>query len=107
MRKNYFAALAVINGPAGKVSSDRHTHDCRTLETVAGAPTDHGKLVAKLHHRRPDVVEELNFNYGLEPARGHADRAADDVGFGERSIEHAVGAVLALEPGGRLKNAAL
>ena len=58
-------------------------------------------------HGGPDVVEELDFDDRLHAADGHADGAADDVGFGERRVEDAVGAELLLQAGGELEDAAL
>ena len=59
-----------------------------------------------MHHGGPDVIEELDFGDGLQSAHGHADGAADDGGFGERRIEDAVGAVIALQAGGGFEDAA-
>src|SRR5579864_2066934 len=71
-----------------------------------GAPANHGKLIANLVERRPDVVEELNFYYRLQAARSHARRPAHDVGFGQRRIEDALAAVLRLQARSQLENAA-
>jgi hypothetical protein len=65
------------------------------------------QFIAKLHHGRPDVIEELDLRHGLHAARGHADGAADDIGFGQRRIENAPGAEFLLQTCGRLENAAL
>ena len=65
------------------------------------------ELVADLHHRRPDVVEELNLDHRLELARRHPDGAADDAGFGERRVEDAVVAERALQTVRELEDAAL
>ena len=78
-------------------------HDQRVARSVA----HHRHLVADLHHRRPDVVEELNLDHRLQPARRHADGAADDVGFGERRVEDAIVAVEPLQPVRQLEDAAL
>ena len=78
MREDRFAALAVIDGAAGEIAADWHAHDSGALENAIRAPAHDTQLVADLHHRGPDVVKELNFCDGLESARGHADRAADD-----------------------------
>ncbi len=84
VRENHFAALAVINRAAGEVTADRYADDDRRFEVSRGAPTHVTQFVAELHHSGPDVIEELNFGHGLQPAHSHADGAADDVGFGER-----------------------
>src|SRR5262249_27305099 len=56
--------------------------------------------------RGPDVVEELDLDNGLEAACSHSGCTSDNVGFGERGIEDAVGAELHLEPSGQLEHAA-
>ena len=76
-------------------------------EVVARAVAQHRHLVADLHHRRPDVVEELDLDDRLDAARRHADGAADDVGLGERRVEDAVAAVRALQAVRDLEDAAL
>src|SRR6266436_7821315 len=107
MRENGFAALAVINAATCQVAADGDSEDGGTLEIAVGAPAQDAEFVANLHHCRPDVVEELDFGDGLQPARSHADGAADDAGFGQGRIENAIVAVLSLQAGGGLENAAL
>ena len=107
VREDALARLAVVGRAAAQVSADRDPHDHRARPRVGRPVAQHRHLVAKLHHGRPDVVEELDFDDRLQSARGHADRAADDVGFGERRVEHAVGAVDALQPVRDLEHAAL
>ena len=58
-------------------------------------------------HGGPDVVEELNLHHRLESAHGHAEGAAHDVGFGQRRVEDALGAELALQAAGDLEDSAL
>ena len=58
-------------------------------------------------HRRPDVIEELNFDYRLQTASGHADRATDNVGFGQRRIKDTRAAKLPLQVRSDFENAAL
>ena len=65
---------------------------------VARPVPQHRHLVAQLHHRRPDVVEELNFDDWLEPPHGHADGAADDGRLRDGRVEHALVAELLLQP---------
>ncbi len=67
----------------------------------------HRHLVADLHHRRPDVVEELNLHHRLELPRRHPDRAPDDAGFGEGGVEHSVVAVKPLQAVRQLEHPAL
>src|SRR5262249_16878722 len=42
------------------------------------------------HHRRPDVIEKLDLDYGLHASRRHADRSSDNTGFSERGVEAAL-----------------
>src|SRR5205814_1587321 len=56
---------------------------------------------------RPYVVEELDLGARAQAAQGHADRAADDVGLGERRVEAARVAELALQAERDAEHAAL
>ena len=102
-----FAALAVINRAAVEIPANGHADHHGRRESVIGAPTQAGELVANLHHRRPDVIEELDFDDGLQSARGHTGSAADDGGFGDRSVEDALRSENGLEALGGLEHAAL
>ena len=90
-----FAALRVIDGAAGEIAADRRPAPPRAGEGVVGAPAHQRQLIAKLVHGRPDVVEELNLDDRLQPARGHADGAAYNIGLRQRRVEDAVAAKLA------------
>ena len=79
VREDHFAALAVIDRAAGEIAADRDANHDGRLEMAGGAPANSGHLIAQLHHGRPDVIEKLNFGNRLQPANGHADRAADDI----------------------------
>src|SRR5258708_5144285 len=79
----------------------------RRVETAGAARAGDSELVRNRHHSRPDVIEKLNFHDGLDAAQGHADGAADDVGFGQRRIEYACGAESPLQAPGSFENAAL
>ena len=57
-----------------------------------GAPAQRGQFVANLHHRRPNVIEELDLRHGLQAAHRHANGAAHNARFGDRRIEAASGA---------------
>ena len=105
--KDHLAALAVINRAAVQISADRHAHHQRRGEPVVRAPAQRRELVANLHHRGPDVIEKLDLDHRLHPARGHADRAPDDGGFGQRRVEAARGAEHDLQSLRRLEHAAL
>src|SRR5207344_2797513 len=92
---------------APQVSPDRYADHDGARECVVRPVPQHRQLVADLHHRGPDVVEELNLDDGLEAARGHAGGAADDVGLGERRVEDPVAAERPLEAVRDLEYAAL
>src|SRR4051812_7814605 len=105
--KDALPTLRVINGAAGKISTDGYANDAWRREISIGAPAHNRKLVAQLHHCRPDVIEELDFSHGLQPAYCHADRAACDAGFGNWRIKNSVGSEIALQSRGQLKDTAL
>src|SRR5262249_45108298 len=75
--ENRLPALAVINAAAGEIASDGDTEHGGRFEVAVRAPPKHAKLISDLHHRRPDVVEELDFGDRLQTAGGHANRAPD------------------------------
>src|SRR6266851_6354604 len=107
VREDRFTALAVVDAAAGEVAANRYAQHRGGFEIAIGAPAQDAQLVANLHHRGPDVTEDLDFGDGLEAASGHTDGAADDAGFGERRVENAVVAVFSLQAGGGFENAAL
>src|ERR1700730_17470112 len=96
----------MVDSAAGQVSADCDPNHDWTREAVVGAPADHAEFVANLHHRGPDVVEELDFDDWLEAAGRHARRAPYTRCLGERSVEHAIVAELALQAEGELKDSA-
>src|SRR2546423_12848711 len=93
-------------GAPGQLPANRHSNPDRAREAVIRAPADHREFIANLHHRRPDVVEELDLDYRLQSASGHSRGAADDGGFGQRRIEYAVVAEFALQAEGEFENSA-
>ena len=102
-----FARLAVIDRAPRQVAANRHADDHRTGESVVRPPAQHGQLIADLHHRRPDVVEELNFHHRLQPADGHADGAAHNAGLRQRGVVAARAAKLPLQAVGDFEDSAL
>src|ERR1700722_1926991 len=78
VREDRFAALAVIPAAAGEIAADRDTNHRGRFEVAVGAPARDAEFIAKLHHRGPDIVEELNFRDGFESADGHAEGAPDN-----------------------------
>ena len=83
------AALAVPDGAALQVAADRDAHDHRARERPVRTPPRRGRLRLQLVHCRPHVVEELDLRARPQAADRLADRAADDVRFGERRVEAA------------------
>src|SRR5579862_1911430 len=107
MREHALAALRVIDGPARQISANRDANHQRAGESIIRAPADHAQLIANLHHRRPDVIEELNLDHWLQPTRGHTGGAPHDGGLSKRSVEHPVIAKLALQAERQLEDSAL
>src|SRR3989442_6025953 len=97
----------MIDGPALQVAAESDARHDGTAERVARAPAQRGQLVAELVVGGPDVVEELDFDDGLQAPRGEPDRPTHDVGFRERRVVHPVAPELALQPPGDLEHAAL
>src|SRR6185437_5299304 len=64
-------------------------------------------FIAELHHRRPDVIEKLDFDDGFEPASCHTYRTSNDVGLSQWGVEHAVGAELTLQTRSQLEHTTL
>ena len=98
--------LRVIHG-AADVAAVRRAHDERSRKGVVRAPAHGRQLVTQLHVRGPDVIEELHFDDGLEPAVRQPDRTADDIRLGERRIVDPMAAELLLQPPGDLEHATL
>ncbi len=103
-----FAALAVIDRAA---AADIRRSATRITMGALNPLLERQRSVASssrnLHHGRPDVIEELNFDHRLQPARSQSGRASDDGRFGERGVETALGSELDLQSRGGLEHAAL
>src|SRR5271166_6034731 len=106
MGEGALAALRMVDGTPGEISANGHANYHGTRECIIRAPANYGKLVANLHHRRPDVVEEPDLDDGLEPARGHSSGTADDRSLCQRRIENPVVAKFALQAEGQLEDSA-
>src|SRR5579871_1639421 len=89
------------------VATDGNANDHRRKEVIVGAISDGGKLIANLHHGRPDIITKLNLNDGTKAPQGIPDGYTHDACFSQRSIEAATFAKLRSEPSGRCKHAAL
>src|ERR1043165_2652061 len=98
MSEDRFTRLTVIDRPSGKISTDGSTDHHGAGKAVIGAPAQGRKLVPDLHHRRPDVVEKLNFHNGLESSRSHTHRTSDNAGLGKLRVEAARAPKLPLQP---------
>src|SRR2546423_8009993 len=107
VREERVARLRVVDRAALKIPADGAAYDDGALPLVPRTPAHQGQLVPDLMIRGPDVVEELYLDDGLQPAGRHAYRAPDDVGLGERRVEDARRAELALQVGRHLEDAAL
>jgi len=107
VREDALARLAVIGRAAAQVAAGGDADHHRAGEGVVRAIAQHRHLVAQLHHRRPDVVEELDLDDRLDAACRHADTAPDDARFGERRVVDAFAAELALQAVRHLEYAAL
>ena len=67
MRERHFSRLAVINRAASQISADRNAEHQRRRKLSVRSPAQRRQFVSELHHRRPDVIEELNFDTGFIP----------------------------------------
>ncbi len=55
---------------------------------------------------RPDVIEELNFDYRFHASHGKTDGPPDDVCLGKRGIVYPISTELSLQSPGDLENSA-
>ena len=90
MRKDALAGLRVVDGAAGQIAADGHADHGRSGPDSIRAPAHQRQFIVDLVHGRPDVVEELDFDYRLHPSESVADGPAHDVGFAERRVEDAL-----------------
>ena len=97
----------MVNRAALQVPTVGDPHNHRGCEVIIGAIAHERQLIAELHVRGPDVVEELDLYDRLQPANGQADRPADDVGLSQGRVVHPVAPKLPLEAPGDLEDAAL
>src|ERR1700680_874429 len=104
MRKDDLTGLAVVRSSARKITADCRANHCRRLEMAARAPAGHNHFVPNLHHRGPDVIEELHYSDRLHDAHSHANRAAGKGGLRQRRIKDAIRSETPLQPGGRFED---
>ncbi len=76
------------------------------MELAGRAVTQPRQLAHDLVEARIDVIGELDLGHGLQAVHAHADCGGDDAALRDRGVEHAVLAVLALQPLGHAEHAA-
>ncbi len=91
---------------AADAAAARRAHRDRREEFAAGTVAEARELADDLVETGIDVVGELDFRNRPQAVDAHADRRADDAAFGNRRVDYAVIAVLALQPVGAAKHAA-
>ena len=96
----------MINCAAGQVSAYRHAHHAWRRECSIRSPPHYRKFVTQLHHRGPDVVEELNLNDRLETAHCQPDSAPHNARFSDGRVKHALRTKITLQTGSELENSA-
>ena len=96
VREQCLGALRMGLAAADAAAAGRADRD-RGGEVPRGAIAQPRQLAHDLIEPRIDVVGELDFRHGLEAVGSHTDGRADDAAFGNRRIQHALIAVLALQ----------
>ena len=105
VREYPFRALRMRLAAADAAAARRA--DGHRREEVAGAAIAQPRQFAHdLIESRIDVVGELNFRDRPQAVDGHADGGGDDAALGDRRVEHAMLAVLALQAFGGAEHAA-
>ena len=92
--------------PAANAAAGRRTDGHRGEELAGAAVAQPRELAHDLIEARVDVVGELNLGDRPQAVHGHADGGRDDAALRDRRIEHAILAVLALQPLGGAEHAA-
>src|ERR1700683_5434335 len=106
VRESYLTALTVVNRATGEVAADSHANYDWAFECAGRSPPDRGEFVTELHHRGPNVVEELDFGDGLKAAQRHSYRPPDAGNLSQRCIEDAIRTKTPLKACCRLEDAA-
>jgi hypothetical protein len=88
--KEGLTGLGVIGPASLQVSTVGNAHDDGRRERAIRAVPHHGQLVADLHHRGPDIVEELDLDDGLHAPGGHSDGPTHDIGLGQGRVVHPI-----------------
>src|SRR5216117_2322555 len=84
-----------------------HADDHRHVEAALRARAVARDVVLDLVETLEGEAGELDLAHGLEPVQRHADGGADDAGFGERTVDHALAAELAVQVLGDAEDAAV
>ena len=91
---------------AADAAAARRAYGHRRVEFAGAAIAQPRQLAHDLIEARIDVVGELNFRDRPQAVHAHADGGGDDAALGDRRIEHAMLAVLALQAFGGAEHAA-
>ena len=105
VREQHLGALRVRLAAADAAAAG-HAHRDRRVEIPGAAIAQPRELADDLVVGRIDVVGELHLGHGPQTVHAHADRRADDAALGDRRVEHAMLAVLALQSVGAAEHAA-
>ena len=97
MRVERLDRLRVVEGAVDAATARRTDHE-RHAEVAVGPVAHAGCLGDDLIEGGVDEVGELDLGDRQQPVQRHADRHADDAGFGERRIDDAPLAELVEEP---------
>ena len=102
-----FTALGVPDRSTCQITADSDPDHERDCEPAFGSPSGRRRLGTDLHHRRPDVIEELNLGTGPKSSNRLTDPPANDVRLGQGSVVAPSDPELPLEPVGSAEDAAL
>ena len=105
MRENSLGALRVRLAAANAAAAGRADRNGRE-EFAAGAVAESRQLADDLVEAGIDVVGKLDLGDRAQAVDAHADRGADDAAFGDRRVDDAMLAVLALQAVGAAEYAA-
>ena len=105
MRENALRTLR-MRLTAADAAAARRAYGHRGEEFAGAAIAKARQFAHDLIERRINIIGELNFRDRPQPVHAHADGGGDDAALGDRRIEHAVFAVLALQTFGRAEHAA-
>ncbi len=96
----------MVDRASSEIAADGHANHAGRRVRAVGAPAHQAQFVAQLMHRRPDVIEELDLDYGFKPPDRHAQSAADNISLRQARVVDAVRTEFLLQAGGQLEDAA-